>query len=210
MAKYKVKQGDCISSIAYKHGFFPDTLWNHAENANLEQKRKDLNVLLPGDEVFVPEKEEKKESCATEQKHRFRKKGVPAKMKVRLLIKDKPRANEPYTLEIDGELFSGTTDANGMLEHCIPPNANEAKLTVGKEDEQDEYTLRLGRIDPIDEITGVQSRLNNLGFNCGKADGVFGAKTEVALKEFQKKYSLPESGRADQATRNKLVGLYGC
>jgi hypothetical protein len=90
MAKHTVKQGECISSIADKYGLFWDTLWNHPENAELKRQRKDPNVLLAGDEVFIPEKEEKNESCETEQTHRFRLKGVPAKLRLRLMRPAEP------------------------------------------------------------------------------------------------------------------------
>jgi hypothetical protein len=39
--KYTVKQGDCISNIAFKYGFFPDTIWNDSKNSKLRQDRKD-------------------------------------------------------------------------------------------------------------------------------------------------------------------------
>jgi LysM repeat protein len=44
--RYTVKQGDHLSSIAHEYGF-PDyqTIWNHADNAQLKQKRKNPNVL---------------------------------------------------------------------------------------------------------------------------------------------------------------------
>ncbi len=80
--EYKVKSGDCMSSIAFEHGFSPDTLWNH--NEDLKQKRKKMNHLEVDDTLIIPEKEEKEESGATEQKHRFRKKGVPAKLKLKI------------------------------------------------------------------------------------------------------------------------------
>ncbi len=82
---YKVKQGDCISSIAFKHGFFENTLWDHQDNAELKQTRKNMNHLEPGDIVNIPEIEIKEESAATEQTHQFRKKGVPAKLKIKIL-----------------------------------------------------------------------------------------------------------------------------
>ena len=87
--EYQVKQGDCISSIAYEHGFFPDTIWNHPDNAELKRLRKEMNLLEVGDIVKIPEKVEKKESIATEQEHRFVKKGVPAKLRMKIL-KERP------------------------------------------------------------------------------------------------------------------------
>ncbi|UCF85631.1 MAG: peptidoglycan-binding protein [Desulfobacteraceae bacterium] len=208
MPEYQVKQGECISSIAQKHGLFWEKVWEHPKNAQLKEKRKDPNVLYAGDVVFVPDKEENEESCATEQRHRFRKKGVPAMLRLQLFDEDESRANEPFILEIDGEPFTGTTDGEGRLNHPIPPTAKRGRLLVGET--QDEYVLNLGHVDPIHEITGVQARLKNLGFGCGKIDGILGPKTEAALSQFQKKYGLLESGKLDTATEKKLVEVHGC
>ncbi len=208
MSDYTVKQGDCINSIATKYGLFPKKIWDHANNADLKKKRQDPNALLPGDKLFVPEKELQEVSCATGQRHRFRKKGVPAKLRLQLKSGDKPRTNEKYTLKIDNELLSGTTDGEGRIEHPIPPNAKKGKLLVG--DNQDEYTFKLGHIDPVDEVSGVQERLNNLGFDCGKADGKLNDATKAALMAFQKQYKLEESGAMDKATIDKLKKVYGC
>jgi N-acetylmuramoyl-L-alanine amidase len=206
--EYKAKQGDCISSIAQKHGLFWEKVWEHPKNAQLKEKRKDPNVLYAGDMVFLPDKEENEESCATGQRHRFRKKGVPAMLRLQFFEEDEPRADEPFILDIDGELFSGTTDEEGRLEHPISPEARRGKVLLG--DDQDEYQLNLGHIDPIDEIKGVQIRLNNLSFDCGDADGVLNPKTETAIRGFQRKYDLPESGEPDEATRNRLLEVHGC
>ncbi|MDI7259575.1 MAG: peptidoglycan-binding protein [Thermodesulfobacteriota bacterium] len=208
MPDYKVKQGDCLSSIATRHGLFWEKVWNHPKNATLKEKRKDPNVLYPGDVIFIPDKEEKQVSEATEHRHRFRKKGTPAIIRLQLKIADRPRAQEPYILEINGEIFPGTTDTNGRLEHPIPPNAKKGKIIIGKR--PDEYHLNLGHLDPIDGITGLQARLNNLGFDCGKIDGVVGPKTEAAIKAFQKQEGLTESGKTDQQTLERLRQVYGC
>jgi hypothetical protein len=207
MPEYKVKQGDCISSVAEKYGFFWEKVWDHPNNSQLKEKRKDPNILYPGDIVFVPDKKEKEELGATEQRHRFRKKGAPATLRLQLFEDDEPRANESYTLIIDGSLFSGTTDADGRLEQTVPPDAKNAKLLVGEA--QDEYKLNLGHIDPVDEVVGVQARLNNLGFYRGNLDGELGAETMAALKCFQTKYELSESGELDEATKNKLLDVHG-
>jgi hypothetical protein len=206
MPNYEVKQGDCIESIAFQHGLFWGTVWNHAKNLNLREKRKDPNVLFPGDVVFVPEKEKKHESGVTEQRHRFKRKGVPLKIRLRLFIGDEPRADESYVLVIDGHIFTGTTGANGEVEHPIPPDAKNARLVVGEE--QEEYVLDLGHMNPIKEISGIQARLNNLGFDCGAVDGILGPKTEAALRKFQKEYNLAESGNVDEETCNKLLDVH--
>lgn len=89
---YTVQTGDCISSIAFERGFFWETIWNHPKNAELKQKRQDPNILKEGDLVHIPDKELKEESCATDQKHKFKMKGVPAKLKLKVM--EPPKADD--------------------------------------------------------------------------------------------------------------------
>lgn len=202
MAKYIVEQGECISSIAYEYGFFPDTLWDLAENSELKQKRKDPNVLFPGDEVFIPDKREKTESGATEQKHRFERKGVPAKIRLKVLRNDKPRANVPYRLTIDGDIRMGQTGSNGFIEETIPPNAVQCELCVGEQGSVDIYHFKLGSLDPINTEDGVRGRLRDLGYDVSD-------ELTDAIRAFQKKEGLQETGVADEATKAKLVEKFG-
>ncbi|MFC1782182.1 peptidoglycan-binding protein [Planctomycetota bacterium] len=202
MTKHTVKQGECFSSVSDMYGFFWETLWNHSENAELKQKRKDPNALSPGDIIFIPDKTEKYEDGATEQKHRFRLKGVPAKIKIRLMLNDEPRANEPYKLLIDGVWMEGTTDPNGFLEVSIPPGAQKGKLFVGKGDRQEIYEFNLGTIDPIETEEGIRQRLLNLGYSVGD-------DLEAAIRAFQEKEGIEVTGIVDDDTRSKLKEIFG-
>ncbi|MFP3914868.1 MAG: peptidoglycan-binding protein [Actinomycetota bacterium] len=47
-----------------------------------------------------------------------------------------------------------------------------------------------------DDVAELQSRLNNLGFDAGKVDGVFGSNTQRAVLEFQRNRYLAEDGKA--------------
>lgn len=80
--KHKVCQGECIESLADRYGFFPETLWKHSENSELRKLRDDQNILQPGDVVMIPDLEMREESAATEKLHKFRRKGVPAKLRI--------------------------------------------------------------------------------------------------------------------------------
>ena len=201
-ASYTVQNGDCISSIAFEHGFFPDTIWNHDDNAELKSKRKDPNVLMAGDVVVIPDKQINEITKPTEQEHRFRKKGVPAKLKVRVLKKGEPRKNEKYRLIIDGKVLEGTTDGNGFVEKPLPPNAREGKLILGEGERKDTFVFRFGHVDPLDTDEGVAGRLHNLGYS---------AATDLpgALKKFQSDNGLQATGRVDEPTRSKLKENFG-
>lgn len=199
---YKVKQGDCFSSIASEHGFFWDTLWNHPGNARLKEHRKDPSVLREGDVVQIPDLREKNEGGATDERHRFRMKGVPAMLKIRLCIEDEPRADEPYTLFVDGlEVAQGRTDGDGFIRAPIPPGSRQGRLLVGIGDDRDVFVFRFGTVDPIDTEEGARGRLENLGHDV--------AELEEAVRAFQDQEGLDVTGTVDAATRERLKERFG-
>jgi N-acetylmuramoyl-L-alanine amidase len=124
---------------------------------------------------------------------------------------DEPRSGVSYILEIDGNLIRGKADEDGVIECSIPPNAREGRLTIEENQQQEEYQLKLGHLDPIDEISGVQSRLNNLGFYRSRTDaeGEMGSDTAAALRHFQRKRGLPVTGELDDDTRRELENSHG-
>jgi hypothetical protein len=204
-----VQEGDCMTSIASDHGFFWETLWNLPENSQLRQVRKDPNVLLPGDCVYVPPLRAKFVSAATERRHRFVRRGEPAKFTIQVLRADEPVACRPYTLEIDGIVSQGETDEGGNITAVIQPDARRATVRVSSEREGWlVYELEFGCIDPITEITGLQTRLINLGFECNKT-GTLDEQTKAALSWFQKKAKLPVTGEPNDETRQLLVKQHG-
>lgn len=205
MPKQPVGEGESTSSLAKKNGFFWRTIWEHPENAELKAKRKDPNVLFADDQISIPELELKEISKATDQTHQFKRKGEPCKLKVQLMKAGKPRANEKYSINLDGKLIEGTTDGEGKLEHFIPGESRGALLML--RNGQEIIPLRLGDLDPVDKPTGVQQRLNNLGFDCGSEDGEVGEVTQEAIKKFQAAYNLEVTGEADEAMKSKLKEL---
>jgi hypothetical protein len=201
---YVVKQGDCIESIAFERGLFWKSVWDHQQNAELKRVRRNPNYLLPGDKVYVPDKQLKDEPCVTEKKHRFKRKGVPSKIHIIIERDGRPLANVPYVLSIDGALFSKKTTARGEIIQPIPPNARSGKLRLGEGNDVEEYDLFLGHMDPVDIMSGVQARLNHLGFEVGEPDGKVTTETIAALRAFQKIAGLQVTGEMDQATRDAL------
>lgn len=66
----------------------------------------------------------------------------------------------------------------------------------------------LTRGDRGDAVQALQNRLNELGYSVGTADGIFGGKTEDAIRGYQKDHGLLVTGVADIATQNLLYEIY--
>jgi hypothetical protein len=123
---------------------------------------------------------------------------------------DKPRKGIPYVLVIDGNSQRGTTDGDGRIEVSIPPNAKSGTLIL-EPGTLREHTmaLQLGHLDPSDDVAGLKQRLANLGFECHDRSPEPTEGFAEALRAFQAKYGLAETGEADGATRGKLRTLHG-
>lgn len=55
-----------------------------------------------------------------------------------------------------------------------------------------------------DDVVGLQKILNTLGYSCGSVDGVFGAKTEAAVRNFQLENDCEVDGKVGAETRAAL------
>lgn len=58
-----------------------------------------------------------------------------------------------------------------------------------------------------DDVAELQERLNALGFYAGREDGIFGAHTETALRDFQLNAGVAADGVCGPATRSTLNRL---
>jgi N-acetylmuramoyl-L-alanine amidase len=58
-----------------------------------------------------------------------------------------------------------------------------------------------------DDVSTLQKRLIEMGFNCGKMDGIYGIKTEAAVKEFQKSVGIVVDGKCGPTTLISLMRL---
>jgi peptidoglycan hydrolase-like protein with peptidoglycan-binding domain len=55
-----------------------------------------------------------------------------------------------------------------------------------------------------EQVKTVQQALKDKGHDPGEIDGVMGQKTQAALRDFQKKEGLKDTGRLDSETASKL------
>jgi hypothetical protein len=203
---YQVKQGDCIYSIAFENGFFADTIWNHPNNKEIKELRKDPSVLLLGDKVHIPDKRPKEVSGSTNEVHKFKVKNTPKNLRIQFKYLDTPVKDEEYKLMVDGTEITGKTDSEGWLRHSIPPNSKRATLQFG---DGSEYEIDLGFLDPVDSLRGVKQRLKGLGIFDGKIDDQQSADLELALKLFQFANDIEPTGQPDETTKQKLKQMIG-
>ena len=54
-------------------------------------------------------------------------------------------------------------------------------------------------------VKALQTLLNKAGFDCGNVDGIFGSKTEAAVRLFQASKGLKVDGIAGEATQDALA-----
>jgi hypothetical protein len=215
MTIHTVQQGECLSTIAKQYGFSNwQKIYHDPQNDGFRRLRPDPNVLYPGDQIAIPDKVPKKEQKNTEQKHRFIL-STPQPC-LRIVLKDENDeafAKKKYCLKFRDAQLSGTTDDSGMLEQRIPIDVVEVELDLTIDDQAGKtyaWSIEVGFLDPIEQLTGVQGRLNNLGFDCGEVDGIMGPRTSAALSAFQAHYGLKVDGIVGPETRERLMTEHGC
>ncbi|WP_437512963.1 peptidoglycan-binding protein [Sorangium sp. So ce1099] len=204
-AKHIVQKGEGLSKLAQRYGFAPETIWEHPRNAELKKLRRDGNILLPGDELWIPDKTPKDVTASTGARHRFRLKGVPAKLRLQVFKNEEPRKGLSYRLVVDGSELLGTTDGDGFLEVYVSPGAERGQLFLGDERP---ITIRFGSLAPAGELLGVQNRLRNLGFFRGPCDGASSRRLRSAVAAFQARCGLPPTGEIDDTTRARLRAIH--
>ncbi|MEO8777134.1 MAG: peptidoglycan-binding protein [Rhodanobacter sp.] len=216
---YTVKQGDYLAKIASSFGFADwNTIWNDPNNAALKSQRKNPNVLYPGDQLFIPDKQTKDESRPADQRAKFKVKRNPLKLIVVLeRAFNKPLANVACDVTIEGDTAKLTTDGNGKLQHDISAKAENVQLIARNSKTPIDdvmIPLQIGYLDPIDEISGQRQRLDNLAYAASPVEGVDAAEADrtfkSAVEEFQCDNKLAVDGVCGPATQNKLRAVHGC
>ena len=211
-ASHVVQQGEYLSQIAEKYGFRDDrTIWDFAGNAALK-KTRNPNVLLPGDTIQIPEKTQKLENRSTGQLSYFKVAGK--KLILHLALRDfddQPLANTKCQVEVEGKSTSLTTDGDGHVKVPVSRTAKEATLTFKDPLVPFDVSIpiKIGHLDPVEEISGQKARLSNLGYITRPLEEVDDTIFDRTVQEFQCDMGLPVTGECDAATRDKLKQAHG-
>ncbi len=216
---HTVAQGEHLPGIAAQYGFADYTpIWDDPQNADLKDKRKNPNILFPGDQVIIPDRELREEDAATDQHHPFT--ATIRKLKLRVKVLD--LNNEPIhrtcflktagdvTIMIQNDdIYEADVhplDKTGTM--GFPQSPTEPSL-------RDDIDLEIGGLDPIDKPSGQQERLNNLGYFAGFSQTPDPQQFKWAVEEFQcdhkKSDGLKVTGICDpEKTQKVLEKEHGC
>ena len=79
----------------------------------------------------------------------------------------KPLADTDCILTVERASVTVHTKADGLLELDVPAHAQEATLEAGGQ----QWTLKIGHLDPVDTDAGLWARLRNLGYLVDEVSG---------------------------------------
>lgn len=203
MRTHFAMQGECISSIAARFGLTEEELCRAPGNAKLLRLRRSRNILQPGDEVHLPEPGKREEICATGRTHLFEVRTPRVELRVALVDHTgRALAGRKYRVSGEGVNKISKTDGEGLVVVSIPATL-EKVLLEGWLYEEDEgaapdtvYELEVGHLDPYDTVTGMQARLQNLGYGC-PVSGTLCEATRAAIRYF---LGLGEDGDESEGT----------
>ena len=89
---------------------------------------------------------------------------------------------------------------DGIVGPATVRSLTDARWTLG--DRTIAYTL--SAVMSGDDVTALQVRLAELGYNTGRPDGIFGPLTDACVREFQRARGLPEDGVFGSDTYREL------
>ena len=110
------------------------------------------------------------------------------------------KADRDAEIEAAKEEENKTSDEQDISQQSDAKETNEQEVLFSR-------TVNNGtKEEPSEEIKQIQTRLQELGYLKDTADGIIGSHTESAIREFQKKSGLTETGAIDRITYKMLLG----
>ena len=94
-------------------------------------------------------------------------------------------------------------DVTGFVDEVTARAMEEARWKLGDRS----LYLQATPLMRGDDVAALQARLTEMGFDCGRVDGIFGNRTEAAVKDFQKSVGETVDGKCGPATMIALIRL---
>jgi peptidoglycan hydrolase-like protein with peptidoglycan-binding domain len=104
------------------------------------------------------------------------------------------RFQDSRSLDVDGTVGLQTWTALLTGQGPTPAEKSPVKIAQRVATEQVELPASCKRASRGEAVTQLQQRLNDRGFDCGKVDGSFGARTDAAVRAFQEQHGLKVDG----------------
>lgn len=213
---HTVKQGETLTRIAKQYSYSSwKSIYYDPSNSEFQKLRPNPDLIFPGDKINIPDIKPRKMTVGATRQHVFcvKREGEYFRLKIQNR-KGESWTGKKVVLDADGDMQEFTLDESGIVEFNLgDKELSNAKLDVYTDDDIDypshSIELKLGHLDPVEELSGVQARCNALGFDCGVVDGLNGKNTEKGVKAFQKAHGLVVDGIAGPNTKKKLKEVYG-
>jgi hypothetical protein len=210
MPNHIAVDGEWIGSIAAAAGNRAwKTIWNHPRNLGL-RARRDPNLLIPGDHIWIPPVDVRSESTPTTATHKLVLSSPQDILVIRFTrITRYVNSFGPihYELAVGSSRQGGDLHADGdRIEAPLPLDATKATLTING----GTAILKIGKLTPLARLDGMQARMTNLGWDVGPIDNQDGPRTHRGTKGFQSFYTLKVDGIIGGQTRGKAKQVYGC
>jgi len=163
MEPYVVRQGDYLAKLAYQFGFDAGAIWNDGKNAQLRELRPNQNILNPTDILYIPNQADKTpvtQSLSTGTTNAFV--SDPPTVNVAIRFLDAPFASQAYSVAELPQLVGLTTGQDGTATLSIPITLDS--FTIAFTESGMSFAFDVGCLDPIDTLSGIFQRLQNLGY----------------------------------------------
>jgi hypothetical protein len=106
-----------------------------------------------------------------------------------------------------------TTDRKGRIDENLPRAGHAAVLVI--QDAQTPFNfiqipMKIGELDPVEELSGQQVRLNNVGYFAGDVGEKDEESFRSAVEEFQCDHGSAVDGVCGPTSQAKLKEVHGC
>lgn len=212
MRPHVIRQGEYLTALAHRLGFDADAVWNDDKNRELRERRPSRDILQPGDILTVPVPVPGAGLALSPHTGNTYRARIPS-VEVRVILRDiarHPLSGKAFEVRGAGPPHHGTTDGDGLAAFRVPIHIREVSLTLVEAGRT--FAVRIGDLDPLTERTGVEKRLQHLGYLSppgAERDPDHEATVARAIGRFQSASGLPVTGAVDDATRDALRSAHG-